>query len=373
MTIQLRPQGMQQATISVQQAIADCDMHPNPKSLEDSLFPFLEKRWQEHIKTYGMLERTGFQHGRTYPKAQPAAARRDAFPPDGGPPGSDLDFMRKQHLDPQNVKLGVLVPLRPGQGLQNLDLSAAICRAVNDWQLADWLTKEPRLKGSVVIPYQDPVASVAEIERRAGDPHFVQVSVLSRTPEPLGNRFYWPICQAAQDAGLPLAVHAFGTSGWPVTASGWPSYYIEEMLAHAQSCQSLLTSMIFEGVFERFPKLKLLLIEGGLAWLPTLAWRLDSLWEKLRGEVPNVKRKPSEYIREHVWITTQPIEEPKNRSHLGDIFDWIGWNKILFATDYPHWDFDDPAHALPMKMSKEQREGILINNALEFYGIKNPL
>ena len=348
-------------------AIADCDIHPTPKSMEKDIYRFLESRWQRHIATYGTSPRHGYQAGPAYPKGQPDACRRDAYPPGGGRPGSDLDFMRAQHLDPNNVQLGILNPLRTGQGLQNQDFAAALCRAVNDWQLAEWTSREPRLKASVVVPCEDAVASVAEIERRAGDRNFVQVLLLSRTAEPLGQRRYWPIYAAAERAGLPVAVHAFGYGGYPFTGGGWPSYYVEEMVGHAQCCQSVLTSMVLEGIFARFPKLRVILVEAGFAWLPSLAWRLDRLWARMRDET-GLDQPPSEVMREHVWLTTQPMEEPDIRRHLADTIEWIGWDKLLFATDYPHWDFDDPARALPLPLSDMQRHQLYLGNA-QVYGL----
>lgn len=350
-------------------AIADCDIHPSPKALATGVYPFLEPRWQRHMETYGLLYRQGFSTGPAYPKGQPDAARRDAYPPDGGRPGSDLDFMRAQHLDPNNVRLGILNPLRSGQGLQNAEFSAAYCRAINDWQVAEWTSKEPRLKASVVVPYEDGYASAEEIERRAGDPNFAQVLLLSRTAEPLGQRRYWPIYEAAARAGLPVSVHAFGYGGAPVTGSGWPSYYIEEMVGHAQCQQAGLTSLVMEGVLARFPDLKLVMVEAGFAWLPSLAWRLDKLWERMRDEVPHVTEPPSVSIRRQVWLTTQPMEEPEHREHLLDIIDWIGLDRLLFATDYPHWDFDDPARALPVRLDAEQKQRFFYQNAADLYGI----
>ena len=99
------------------------------------LYPYLAKRWHAHLETYGKHAYQGMMEGPPYPKAQPNASRRDAYPPEGGPQGSSLSFMQKQHLDPNNVALGVLNPLATGQGMRNQDLSAAIC--IGDQRLAD--------------------------------------------------------------------------------------------------------------------------------------------------------------------------------------------------------------------------------------------
>ena len=367
MNIQVTVKSSDAPAVSPALAVADCDIHPSVKSQRD-LYPFLEARWQRHLETYGAIPRQGFASGPAYPKGQPDACRRDAWPPSGGKPGSDLAFMRAQYLDPHHVELGILNPLRSAQGVQNADLANACCRAVNDWQVAEWTSKDRRLKASVVVHYEDGPAAAAEIERRAGDPDFAQVLLLSRTAEPLGQRRYWPIYAAAAAAGLPVGIHAFGYGGVPLTGTGWPSYYIEEVVGHAACAQSLLTSLVFEGVFERFPTLKVVLIESGFAWLPSLAWRLDRLFDRMRDEVPHLTRRPSEVIREQVWLTTQPMEEPEPRKHLLDTIAWIGWDRLLFASDYPHWDFDDPARALPLPLTDAQRRALFYDNARAVYG-----
>jgi len=355
-------------------AIADGDIHPRPAGVgigggSKALYPYMSKQWVEHVQAFGITYRQPWEKGSAYPKGQPQAARRDAWTPDGGSPGSDLAFMQKQHLDPNNVALGILNPLTSGQGAINPDLSNAICHATNEWQKADWTSQDARLKASVVIPYEDTIASVKEIELRANDPDFAQVFLLSKTNEPLGQRRYWPIYEAAAATGMPIGIHAFGNGGWPNTAGGWASYYIEEMVGHGMAQQAVLTSLILEGVFERIPTLKVVLIEGGMAWAAALGWRLDAQWKKLKQELPYLKRAPSEYIRTNVWFTTQPIEEPEPRTQLAETFDWIGWDRILFATDYPHWDYDDPAQALPFKMTDEQRRGIFQDNAKKVYRV----
>ena len=202
----------------------------------------------------------------------------------------------------------------------------------------------------------------------AGDKRFVQVLLMSRTAEPLGQRKYWPIFEAACRAGIPIGVHAFGYGGFPVTGGGWPSYYTEEMTGHAASCQSLVNSMVIEGVFERFPRLKLVLTESGFAWLPSLAWRLDKTWKRLKDETPHLKKLPSEYIKNHIWFTTQPMDEPEKRRFLGDIIEWIGWDRLIFATDYPHWDWDDPQWALPIRPTEAQRKLLFRENARTVWG-----
>jgi hypothetical protein len=327
----------------------------------------METRWVEMAKTFGSRPRQAYQAGPAYPKGQPNASRRDAWPPEGGRPGSSLPFLQKQLLDANNITLGILNPTGDnGASFQNREFGAGVASAMNRWVAAEWLI-EPRLKGSIVVPYEDADAAVAEIEHWAGDPRFVQVLMVTRTANPPGQKQYWKIYQAAAAANLPVGVHAFGFGGYPVTGSGWPSFYIEDMVGHAQSSQSFLTSLVIEGVFERIPNFKLVLIESGFAWLPPLAWRLDKLWHRLKQETPHLRRAPSEYIRESVWLTTQPMEEPQPREHVLDAIGWIGWDRLLFATDYPHWDYDDPTQVLPMPLPEEQRRDFFFNNAMKLY------
>ena len=126
--------------------------------------------------------------------------------------------------------------------------------------------------------------------------------------------------------------------------------------------------MVVEGLFEELPGLKVVMVEAGFAWLPALAWRLDRNWRVLRSETPHLKMAPSEYIRRNIWLTTQPMEEPDERTDLLDTIGWIGWDRLLFATDYPHWDFDDPAQALPAGVGAADRERFFIGNAREVFG-----
>src|SRR5262245_4124421 len=347
-------------------AIIDGDVHPGLRSVAD-LKPYMPARWWEVLATYGTRRRHGMSF-EPYPKSAPLACRRDAWPEDGGRPGSNLDLVRRQYLDAYGIQFGMLGPLGiSGQSEVNLDLAAALASATNDWQREFFTRPEPRLRAGIVVPYEDGAAAAREIERCPPDPDFAQVFMLTRTTEPAGNRRYWPIYEAAARHGLPVALHVFGASGHPYTGAGWPSYYVEEGAGHSTSCQTVVTSLVIEGVFERFPNLKVVIVEGGFAWLAPLAWRLDKLYERMRGEVQHLKRKPSEYIREHIWVTTQPIEEPAEPTHLFDMMEWIGWDRLLFASDYPHWDFDDPFRAFPAGIAADRRKQILTANARAVY------
>ena len=350
----------------VRVGIIDCDIHP--KSALEDLHPYLSNRWWDYLQTYGQRQRHGYVKGFPYPKSQPLASRRDSWPPGGGLPASDLTFMREQHLDLYGIEWGIMNPLSPtGQGEQNDELSAAMAFACNEDQLERWNKREPRLKASVVIPYENGELARTEIRRREGDHRFAHVLFLSRTSELLGKPRYWPIFEAAVEAGLPVGVHVFGSSGRPMSNTGWPSFYIEEITEHSASLAASVTSLIVEGVFERFPDLKIVLIEAGFAWLPSLGWRLDQNWKRLKNEVPHLRHAPSEYLRQHFWVSTQPMEETEEPEHLIDIMDWIGWDKIMFASDYPHWDFDDPFLALPPSLSKDRRDKIYSANAKALY------
>jgi len=160
MNVQVTSRPTVQSPATSRLAIADGDIHPQRNSYKD-LFPYMEARWVEMAKTFGSRPRQAYQAGPAYPKGQPNASRRDAWPP-GGRPGSSLPFMQKQLLDENNITLGILNPTGDnGASFQNREFGAGVASAMNRWVEAEWLI-EPRLKGSIVVPYEDADAAVAE-------------------------------------------------------------------------------------------------------------------------------------------------------------------------------------------------------------------
>ncbi len=342
--------------------VVDGDIH-NAVVSDKALYPYLTERWRQYHAQFGMRTYTGA----TYPRANPNAARTDAWPTSGLPPGADLSFLQEQLLDAWNIEYGVCNPLVGIQG-PYVEYTAALARAVNDWQVAEWLEPEPRLKGSIVIPYEDGDLAAAEIDRAARDPRFVQVLMLIRSTEPLGKRRFWKIYEAAERNGLPVGIHFGGAGGNPFTGAGWPSFYLEDHGGTSQVFQAQIASFVCEGVFERFPHLNIVLIEGGFAWLAPLMWRLDTAWKRLKDEVPSLRRAPSEQIRQQLWLTTQPMEEPTKPEHFVQLLDHLGMaDHLMFSTDYPHWDFDAPDQAIPARLAPDVEAGIMAGNAKRLY------
>jgi predicted TIM-barrel fold metal-dependent hydrolase len=348
--------------------IVDCDIHPIQRSAKD-LYPFLSKHWQEHLETFGGHVRQGMTEQVMWPRMMALGQRADAYPAQGGPPGSDYELMKRQHLDLNGVEFGMLVALsKGGMEERNPDLARALSTAVNEWQLEAWVKRDARLKVGIVVTGEDPAHAVAEIEKRAGDSSFAQVILSPRSSEPLGRRRYWPIYAAAERAGLPVGLHPAAIPGGSASSgAGWPTYYMQEHHTFVTGSQATAVSLVMEGVFEEFPNLRIAMIEAGFSWAPALGWRMDRIWERMRKETPHLKRPPSEYMREHFWFATQPMEEPENPQDILQIFEWIGWDRIMFSTDYPHWDFDDPRQAVRVRLTDEQREKIFRANAKALY------
>lgn len=94
---------------------------------------------------------------------------------------------------------------------------------------------------------------------------------------------------------------------------------------------------------------------------------LDNLWNRMRDEVPHVNRAPSEHLKEHFWFTTQPVEESERPADLLDTIRWIGSDRLMFATDYPHWDYDDPQRAFKIDLSGEDRKAIFRENGVALF------
>jgi predicted TIM-barrel fold metal-dependent hydrolase len=353
-------------------AIVDADVHNGV--VRDRLFEYLPQRWRDYIARAGLR-----WHGVSgaFSNQRPLAMRLDAMPPTGGTGGSDPDFSRDQLLDEYDISAGILNTLDPlAAGNVPVELEIEYSRAVNDYNFDVWLAHDPRWYASIIVPIEQPAAAAAEVARCAErSDRYVQVFLGSRGERPFGNPKYWPVWEAAAHYDLPISFHV-GTSRYHgVTGVGHGvSYYYEVHVGFSQAAQALASSLIFEGVFDRLPKLKVVLAELAWAWAVPYAWRLDATWRVLRDEVAHLERRPSEYFRDHFWFTTQPAEEPEDPGQiygLWEQFEQAGFgDKLLFATDYPHWDFDPPSAGIPPLLPRETKQRLLSGNATALYRIE---
>jgi uncharacterized protein len=303
--------------------------------------------------------------------------RADAVTAEGVRIESTPQTLASHFFDPHGIDFGILNKESSlGIGLSpEPDFAAAVAAALNDAIAADWLPADPRFRASLIVSPADPALAAREIHRLGGHPGFVQVLLPSGANPPLGHRSYHPIYAAAVAHDLPVAVHpgteGVGVSG-PPGAAGWAGSYLEWHTGLLCSAIGHLLSVVCEGVFVRFPDLRFVLIEGGMAWLPPVLWRFDKNWKALRQTTPWLTRPPSDYVRDHVLLTTQPIEEPPRPGDLTAILGMFDVGRmVMFASDFPHWDNDTPdfaARAFP----REVRARVLGETARELYKLPAP-
>jgi predicted TIM-barrel fold metal-dependent hydrolase len=341
----------------------DCDLHPALPPTA-ALLPYLPDYWRDQLANRHIDKYTF--NLTSYPPGSPLSARPD-WRGATGTPGGDLDLLRREALDRFGTRYAICNPLHGAIALFNEDMAAALCAAVNDWVAKELLDREPRLRASILVPLHDPQRAVAEIERVGADRRFVQVLLPAMGDLMLARRLYWPIYAAAERLELPVGIHAGSTYQRAPTPAGWPSYKVEDYVAQSSAFENQLVGFLTEGVFRQFPRLKLVLIESGITWLPPLLWRTGKLWRGVRPEVPWIDRPPAEIIREHVRLTLQPVDAPNDPKLLAQTLEQIGSDRmLLFSTDFPHWQFDGD-DVLPDGLPEGQLRKILVDNPLETY------
>ncbi len=348
--------------------IIDTDLHHQLMNWEE-VAPFADPNFRHRIVKRGgpAMARHGYK-----PVGAPfGAAPR---PPSGAHPASDPAWVKEHYLERYGVDLAILTaqPQMLAIGVQpNPDFAAAIASAYNDWTLHRWLKPYDCFKGSILVAPQDPLKAAAEIDRLGNEPGFVQVLMGSAGEFPFGRRHFHPVYEACVRHSLPLALHIGGEgagTSMPPTAVGYPSTYYEYYVSLPQSYMAHIMSMITEGVFQKFPGLKVVLYEGGVFWVPHVMWRFDKNWKAQRAETPWVVRPPSEYILGHFYHTTYPLERAPQAKYLHQVLEMIEAPRtLLFSGNFPHWEFGSPfdmVQELPVGLHRR----VFVESALEVYG-----
>ncbi len=357
-------------------SLIDCDVHQVPHNRED-LIPYLPRAYQERVADYGFpLLNSGYLNVAGRAARTDLAEKFNQEDHHGGNQNWAYQRLRDYHLDVWNIEFALLTgeTLYTASVIPDPDFSSALCSAANDWSRENWTSLDKRLKLALATSCSDPDLAVREVNRLGEHTDVVAIVLPTGAQIPYGNRFYHPIWQACQEHGLVVCIHpgAEGTGmvGAP-TGVGFPTYYMENRAARASMAMAHCTSLICEGVFERFPELKFAVLEVDQYWVPGFLWKMDADWKSLREQTPWVKKLPSEYFRQHIRVGSQPFAEPERRVDLmGLLEEMHAEETLLYCSDWPHFDWDDPVTTLPT-LSPELHQRIFVDNARELFGLGN--
>jgi uncharacterized protein len=352
--------------------IVDCDVHVHESPGE--LAPYCDMPWRvalDNIKDARewYLDIPAFSPGvsdGSYQAKWPTAH-------EGARMVHTVEQMREE-LDEIYVDIGILFPdhLLKLPVLTQVEYPAAIARAYNAWLLDRWCSVEHGLLGLIVACTQDPEDGAREIEKYAKEPSIVGVYLPCAGIDPLwGDRKYNPIYEAAQAADLPVLLHSVTVTHpvFPFNNHCFNTELARHTCSHTFSIMSNIVHMITNGVCVRYPDLRIAVTEAGVSWVPFLMWKMDKEYLERRRDVPFLEERPSHYLKQW-YFATQPIEEPENPRELATLMElYDGENNTIFASDWPHHDFDHPMKVHQIPLSNEARRKVLGENAMRLFNI----
>lgn len=286
----------------------------------------------------------------------------------GGLEDNDIPT-RLKDMDSEGIDVSVLFPTSSFSLTQFIerDYAVAYARAYNDF-IADVCRQSPRLKGIALAPFQDVEAAVQEVNRAVTKLGLAAVAVATQgMKEHLGAQTFWPIYEEIQRLNIPLCVH--NRRQGPASEQRFDSFLYMHTIGRPVETVIQFVGLVYGGVAERFPKLRIAFMECGAGWVPYWMERMDEEWEK-RGtvEAPLCRRKPSEYIIHGNWFFATEPEE----AMLPYVIERIGEDKIFFASDYPHWDGIFPHVVSTLRgrkdLSESAKKKVLGDNARKLYG-----
>jgi predicted TIM-barrel fold metal-dependent hydrolase len=280
----------------------------------------------------------------------------------------------REELDEIHVDIGILFPdhLLKLPVISQVEYAAALARAYNAWLVDKWCLPDQGLLGCVVACPHDPEDAAKEIRRYAKEPGVVGVYLPCAGLERLwGHRQYDPIYEAAQEADLPVLLHSVTVIHpvFPFNTQGFETEFGRHICSHTFSIMANLVHMMTTGVPVRYPDLRVAVTEAGISWVPFLMQRMDKEYLERRREVPFLTEKPSHYLKK-MYFATQPVEEPDDLGDLVTLMDlYDGEDNTIFASDWPHHDFDHPLKVHQIPFSNEVRRKVFGENALRLFNI----
>jgi uncharacterized protein len=280
----------------------------------------------------------------------------------------------RKDLDSLGVDKAVLFPdhLLKLALFPNADYAMGLARAYNRWLRSKWLGKQKGLYGCICVAPQDPEGSAEEIKRFAGKDSMVGAYLPAAGVSPLyGDKRYDPVYEAAERENIPVVLHSVGIIHpvFPFQLDVFPNELGRHAFAHPIAMAANLVHMISTGVQVRYPKLKIYYAEGAIAWVPWVMMRLDKEYGEYRRHVPFLKERPSHYAK-MAYFGTQPIEEPERPSDYMRLLELIGnFDSVVFASDWPHHDFDHPSKILSYPLPAEVKNKIMYENAARLFSL----
>ena len=251
------------------------------------------------------------------------------------------------------------------------EVEVALGDAFNRWLVDVLLPQEKRIKAMAYLPFNDPDACVKTVEQFAGNPGVIGFTVVSTRYRPVHHNSYMRLYSALQDCGKPIAFHS-GFHWGDESMKQTNRFLSMHALSFCYFNMIHLTNWIINGIPERFPKLKVIWVESGLAWVPFIMQRIDSEYMMRTSEAPLLKRRPSEYIRE-MYFTSQPLETSDLKLTQATMEAMKAETQLLFASDWPHWDFDLPSSITDLPfLSKDAKRNILGLNAARLFNLEVP-
>ena len=251
------------------------------------------------------------------------------------------------------------------------EVEVALGRAFNRWLIEELLPREPRIKAMMYLPFNDPEACVEVVEEFADAPGVIGFTVVSTRYKPVHHNSYMRLYAALQATGKPLAFHS-GFHWGDESMKQMNRFISMHAISFCYFNMIHLTNWIINGIPERFPELKVIWVESGLAWLPFMMQRLDSEYMMRSSEAPMLRRRPSEYIRD-MYFTSQPLETSNLKLTQATMEAIKADTQLLFASDWPHWDFDLPTTITDLPFLSEQaKRNILGLNAARAFGFEVP-
>jgi hypothetical protein len=320
---------------------ADVHIHEDPRDLAEFAEAPLRRALESHSAPERWLD-------------TPGLSPLTAFdPPLGEDPAREIHVVR----DPATLRADLAALGAAGAllfsgrllgtaGRQDATYPVRIAQTYNRYLSSRWLDPEHGIYGAIMVAAQDPVSSAQEIERWAPAPGFGAVYLPTASVYPLwGHRQYDPIYAAAQAADLPVVLHGYTCvhSVFPYELEQFDTALAKQVLSKPLGAIANLVSMVTTGVLARFPRLRVVFAECGIAWLPPVIWRLDGQYHHLRHEVPEYTEAPGEYVRRQVYVTTQPFDVPGDPETLACFMNAVGGPEhVLYSSDWPHYDADRP-------------------------------